>query len=59
MKRTNDLTFNLSVAMYWGALCTVHERTVANSLCSGRAHVFVCSRQMENMNHCVKMTGVL
>lgn len=45
--------------MYWGAMCTVHDHTVAYSLCSGHACVFVCSGQMENTNHCVKMASVL
>ncbi len=48
---------HLSVAMHRGAVCTVHECTAANSLWLG--HVWMCSGQMENTNHCVNMTSVM
>ncbi len=48
---------HLSVAMHQGAVCTIHERTAANSLWLG--HVWKCYGQMENTNHCVDLTSVI
>lgn len=48
---------HLSVEMHQGAVCMVHERTAANSLWLG--HVWKCSGQMKNTNHCVNMTSVI